>query len=113
MQVALLQIICCAYKCHQRSRAHPLVQAAILEDILIDGFVNTQDILYFVDHSFQRPCMQSVNNDEVAAAIQAMTEVFGHAIIVSVAKGTTSTFTSVLLCSHELGLPLYSRMLQV
>ena len=41
-----------------------------------------------------------------------MADVFGHAIIVFVAKATTSTFTSIFLCFHALRLPLYPRMLQ-
>lgn len=41
-----------------------------------------------------------------------MADVFRHAIIVFVAKTTTSTFTSFLLRFHALGLPLYPWMLQ-
>ena len=39
------------------AHTHRLVQAAVLENVLIDTLVNTQNILYFVHHGFQRPCM--------------------------------------------------------
>ncbi len=113
----VLRTTCCAYLSAVYSReylhTHLLVQAAVLEDILIDTLVNTQDILYFVDHGLQRPCMHAISEAEVQASTQAMAKVVGHAIIVHVAKGTSSTFTSVFLCFHALGLSLYSGVLQV
>lgn len=52
-----MEAMLCSY-ISSRFRTHPLVQAAVFENVLIDDFVNTQDILHFVDHSFQGPCKQ-------------------------------------------------------